>query len=164
MSILRQALAHEVCAWEKVEENVNTFTEHLTPVGSASFLMPARGWWDQPPKALGCGRFIENPYYCSSPLSSHNTNMWLKLNLVKGWPLEIKASHFQCGPFASNTDKTQIQTTALHNEHAQQLPDSTLMLHIIFTLPTAGFCDDMQLSGWWVAGGFGTGYTSILVQ
>lgn len=77
-----------------------------------------------------------------------------KLNLVKGRPLEIKASHFQCGPFDSNTDKTQIQTTASHNKHAQQLPDSTLMLHIVFYITYR--C--------WVAGGFGTGCTSILVQ
>lgn len=43
--------------------DLRTFTEHLTPVGSASFL---RLRVEQPLKARGCGRFPKDPSDCSS--------------------------------------------------------------------------------------------------
>lgn len=54
--------------------DLHTSTERLTPVGSASFLMPAYCWRDQSPRSSGRGRFREKSCVCGTLLSSLNTH------------------------------------------------------------------------------------------
>lgn len=66
---------------------LHTFTERLKPVGSASFLTPAKCWRDQSPRSLGCGRFREKSCVCGTLLSSLNTHtdVWKYLYYSPLW-------------------------------------------------------------------------------